>query len=296
MSYSYKIPRPHRAVFENYMSSVAEQAFKEKQKMYIIEKPTYCVKTGGMLTWYKDHIYPKKGFLYPEALMAANSVKKITMGMVAAFSSKYIIPEAVMFALKPWSWKIKTLENFLFGWSMAGNWLMAPHYYKNRWNTECTRGVRQLIFLLLQGLGISEAVAKLTAKVFSRLIEADDQYRYRTQDLFSLTTQAKLMADPRGELKRIFEIFKVRDKQVSAKFGYFVTIMLFALYHPKVKAAFVRAVRLTDIKLLQMDELDGYQCLTRGGYDYFGQTIHERLNVYINLYNGRVPSFYEVSS
>lgn len=250
---------------------------------------------GGIYCHYKGVPFPRKGFVYPEAVWACNIVKRITRTLVAGFSSKDIVLPALGFILTPFKRKIRLLERVLLYYNRVAEWLLSPHFLKENRYGNCPRELQKLLKRFLMELGISEYIAGRTSKVLITLVEYDDAYRYRIEDLFSESSKEWLLANPRKEINRLLEVLKLRDKTTLEQFEVFGKVISMGFWLPKVKKAFRKALEPLDFSKLQMDEADMYYCLNRDDYDYGGLSIQQRMKKYLEYHKDGLPRTYNIT-
>ncbi|MDE2016031.1 MAG: hypothetical protein KGI72_05910 [Patescibacteria group bacterium] len=252
-------------------------------------------KQGGIEMWFTDCPYPAKGFPYPEALMMINGVKRLWIGLLRGFSRDcWLIALAFLFSPS----RGKIVDRFIFALADAGK-RMTAHcaLYPKR----CTPVVRELwsiaYLLLREGLGVSEKTAKDFAEVLMMMLEYDDAYRKRLQDLLSASSKQKLLKNPAREIKRLLvllysrtlktpESLPVADKYRAVAALFFFLWALSARW----RRAWRKAVGQCDFPRLRFDRADIYHLLLQADYDYFGKNIDERARLW-ESYHKRNPPF-----
>ena len=287
---------PPETVFERVPITDEDKLYAGAAPMHIFTGKITIPPEGGMNLWFKGQPFPKKGFHFPGAAIPVNIVKKNTMMIVIAAAQKNLLLAGIGFALTPMRRKIAVLETFLVHYNRNANYLLDRVYLKPNFMTPCSQQIWKFLKTFLTELGVSAEVADNTGKVFAHLIEHDDAYRYRIEDIFSETTVAALRIAPANEINRLLSVYSIRqhnDKEMVDKFGSFGTLLSFAIMSRRVKEAFDAAVLAVDFKYLQLDAADHYHCLTRPDYDFFGKTIDERLVEYEAIHKGEYPPVIE---
>lgn len=287
---------PPETVFERAPITDEDKLYAGAAPMHIFTGKITVPPEGGMNLWFKGMPFPKKGFHFPQAAMSVNVVKKNTMMIIIGAANKNLFLAGLGFVLTPWKRKISVLENFLFHYNRNANYMLDRVYLKDNFLTPCAQQIKKFLYQFLFDIGISPAVASDTSKIFAHLIEHDDAYRYRIEDIFSETTAAALRLNPSGEINRLLSIYAVRqhnDKEMVEKFGSFGTLLTFALMSRRVKEAFNNAILAVEFKHLQLDEADHYHCLTRDDYDFFGKPIADRVTEYEAIHKGEFPPVVE---
>lgn len=283
---------PPAPVFERPPISDDEKIYNGAAPMHIFTGKVTVPPEGGMNLWFKGVPFPKKGFHFPQAAYSINIVKKNTMMIVIGAAQKNLLLAGIGFAFTPFRRKISVLETFLKHYNRNANYLLDRVYLKDNFMTPCSQQIKKFLECFLFGIGIESEVAQNTAKIFAHLIEHDDAYRYRVEDIFSETSEVALRLDPTNEINRLLVIYALRQhdsKEMIEKFGSFGTLLSFALRSNRIKEVFINAIMAVDFKHLQLDEADHYHCLTRDDYDFFGLSIEERLKEYEAIHKGEYP-------
>ncbi len=244
----------------------------------------------GIYIYYKDLLFPSEGWPFPEALYAVNRVKRTILLLVLSLAQKDLFIAGMGLLLLPWKRKIRMIENFIVQFNRSAQIDFDSYYLADNRFCTCCRELRILIQEFLIALGISELAAKFFARNLSMLLEYDNAYRYRFQDVLSETTKEQLLNNPRKELARIMQLFVVRDNPDTAgKFITFIKLLSYGTLHPKVKRALLTAIAAVEVKNLQLSEADRYHCLIRDNYLYFGQPYAVREQEWLRLHGGKAP-------
>lgn len=262
-----------------------EQVMRSGEAMHIFTGKIETPPEGGMYLYFKDVPFPKKGFAYPAAAYAGNLIKRQTIMMLMSLAAKEMLLPAIAFLFIPYKKKISILENFLRQYWRNADYVLAPHYLKESYLSPCSHELMKATRTFLTEIGISELFADRTARILSLLVEIDNTYRYRIEDLMSETSKETLLANPRKELKKLMIISRDRDyKDVSAKFVAFMNVALYIMVYPKIKRAFKKTFEQSDFARFQLDEADRYHVLNRNDYKYMGKSIEERMKIYATFH------------
>ncbi len=244
---------------------------------------------GGFRRYYAGCKFPKKGFPFEEAMVAMDISKKYTMAFAMTLASKdLVIPVLSLFLLRKKT-RTRIFERAIKRFVMLSNYTMAGIYLLPRFYGECPSAIWNFVSIFLREIGIERVLADNVGKIFATIIEYDDAYRYRLEDIVSEFTREEILKNPRKALDKLIRIVQERDKQVGEKFVAFAKILKFALLLPSVKRSFKWALRLTEFKDLQYDVNDKYHCYLRTGYNYFGMTDQQRIDKWIEMHEGNVP-------
>ncbi len=146
---------------------------------------------------------------------------------------------------------------------------------------EIGKGIR----IFLEEIGFKQ-IATPAAKIFMCVLEFDNAYRYRAQDLIG---EYRLKEPPRKEIKRLLELLNKRDLpekgwSTYGKFKKLITPILWLLLIPKFKRAFKKAIEAVDLNKVRFDNNDRFHFAFWRGYDYEGKTWAERYEPYAEIY------------
>lgn len=241
-----------------------------QENLYLFKK-VEAVKGQGMLVSYDGALYPARGFPTQEVFAATYFIKRT-------------IRESLKFPLLFLYSKKKLIRSFnLIGFISLEN-AIHPNYIF----CPAAEKIRLMVKTFLKEIGIPEKDANFFAKYIACIFEHDNAYRYRVQDLATESNELDLLNNPSREIKRLLGIFLERDDNpvVREKFNRFVFFIKIALFFPKYKKAFKKAV-LLGLDGLKYDRQDWYWVCQRTDYLYGGLTKEERLkefDIYPKLY------------
>ena len=286
-----KIILPPRELFKNKQSRLSEKVGNSDYH-YDLERAEIVTDHGSRL-FFKGMKFPIKGWPYMEAIFVCNIVKRQTMMIAFSLARKEFLLPALAFIFTPFKFKIKILENFLKHYNRNADYLLNDIFLEEKYMIECSREIRKFIRNFLNEIGISKEASEKTAEIFSHLIEYDDSYRYRFEDLMSETSQYLMMKSPTKEIQKIIAFHAEREVGsghiISPKFKSFASIMSFILFIPKIRRAFKHAVLKSDFKNFQLDEADIYHTLLRTDYNVRGKPVEERKKIYDEYHKDGYP-------
>jgi hypothetical protein len=237
---NYKIPTVPDDVFL-FKHDKVFNIMNEGVTTYELDRIDY---THGINTYVKGITFPRKGFPTPVVLLTKKR-------------------------------KIKLVNDI----ADLGFKVMEHNFFKLHYLTPTAQELHIITKYILQLNGFSSAQAYRAAVVFSHLIEYDNAYRYRLQDILSETTKEKLTAKPIAEIRRLMKLMKERDDaSIFNKFKKFSFLFTLALLLPKYRKMFRQAVSYLDLTRLQFDEADRYWVSLRNDYKFFGKSFEERYN------------------
>lgn len=252
------IPAPPEFLFDK-----AKQPVNEKQPIYLIEK-MLAIENTGMCIYYKNVPYPKKGFPTPEALTAVNGIKKIVLESAKLLKNPIILLGVVLMN------KTKLLKTF----NTVYDKIAGQYNLKETFLCRSAFYLATFIQNVLTECGVEPSVAKSFGFNIAHLLEYDDAYRYRFQDLMCEIQVEAFKKNPRHELKRLYTIFKERttDNVADYKIKYIVDAV-------SLLAWFIRKPLANNAEMLKLcgrDQADWYwSCLRADHYLYNGMSKEE---------------------
>jgi hypothetical protein len=312
------IPRPPREFFQNKISDTQSLNTNEGRPIYAIdhfewpyngkyhafninEKGNWfeinydSVKHDGLpselqgiYVFFYGLKYPRKGFPDPDIIRVVNIVKRFITGLVKSLiKNKFSL---IGFIFRPY----KTIRTYLDWFYEFCQPVIFQYILEDEYFSIFSNEAIKFATIILTGLKIPEPRAKALAKLFVSLIEYDDTYRYRIEDILSETESWKLFHNPRAEIKRLIEILAKRDNrpQVIEKFGSYAKILSMGLLIPKFRMLFYKALDSVDFTKFQYDEADRYHCLCQYGYEFMGRDINDRSAEYLKINEGKVPPMF----
>ncbi len=231
---------------------------------YVSNKVEY-VPFQGILVHIQDATFPKKGFPMPESVAAINIIKSI-------IKESLRFPILILFANKT---KLLTSFNNIFKKTFS------PYTLKEEYLCPAAYNFHNFLtsFMYSSNLTPTLGLAKEFAYNISHILEYDDAYRYRFQDIISEASLRNLQTNPRKEIMRLLSILKERegkDNPTARKIEIALTPVLLLLLIPKYKRTFQKAA--PSLILCQYDLADRYWAYLKadlyrfGGMDYDERT------------------------
>lgn len=238
------------------------QVKQDKNGMYAEAK-----MNNGIWVPFLGSTFPYKTWPQSEALYAANMIKALLIESLRLF--KWYIPFVN---------KQKALDAFnRIAFNMFSSFML-----KDEALTRFSISLKDFLYTFMVEAGFTEESSEQFALIFTHLIEYDNSYRMRLGDIFTETTKEKLKS--RREIIRLLNLARNRETRpggkgeaVHAKFRLFGFILYFALFLPKVRRAYLKALETLDLKALQFDDNDFFWSAKRSEYLYRGLTQEERL-------------------
>jgi hypothetical protein len=231
---------------------------------------------NGVYMYVSGMEYPEKGLMPAEDIWHYNIAKKIIIEPLRLY--KYLIPSFLIFVLLPYKRKLTVMNKLVASLNILLYRAISASLLKDEYLTPMAQELKSILITILVDMGIKEA--EMTATLLANIINADNAYRYRLQDLLNETGKGRLLDNPRKEIKRLMLVNRKREVQhkvsVSNKFKLFASLISFALLHPRIKRAFRKGIQQSEYKKLLPDEGDWFWMCLRPGYDYFGLNSEER--------------------
>lgn len=222
---------------------------------------------------FKEFSFPDKGFLSHYYGRPVPSKGMNTVGAMEANNTLKRIVSFLLLVAKP---KRHWLQNVMLQFVRLVDYLYAPHYLHTRYYNDCSRELFQLVFSFLRRLGFNFYLSYSIARIVASLLEFDNGYRLRVEDLFSATTKEKMIHAPRAELTRLEAIYHSRENYkgeegIEGKFTAVFKGLKLLLLIPKVKKAFRFALVDSEFGNFQLDEIDKYWADRFSAYNFGGE-------------------------
>lgn len=233
-----------REIFE-YPPSLEERILQDSHIHIPLQVERIDIEKG-IWVYVKGHTFPQKGIATPEAIWAINHVKRLT---------KEFLRHPWLLVLLGRKNAVRALERVLWHG-------MAPYIIKQEFLTPCAREVGKLLRPLC-----GEKVATMLAHV----IEYDQAYRFRLQDLCTETSKKFLLKEPITEIRYLLYVNRKRDyKEVAIKIAMVGEILTLLLLIPWYRNKFKKVIAASDFTQLQFDTSDRYWASLKKDYNYFG--------------------------
>lgn len=252
--------------FYKYQTGV-EQIHSEGTEKWGLDK--LDITDNGVYVYITNAQFPYKNFIYcnPEGqqtLFSANMVKALFIETLKSFPI--------------WVYLFIDKQKLLDSFNRIAFKIASPHILKDSQWSNFARGLHFLIFMFLLRIGFEEKSCDRFAEIFVWMIDCDNAYRLRLEDIFSASSRRQLMSDPIGEMKRLVDVYLDRDTNFHVKkvFVKLSKMIIYLLYIPKYKKAFVESLRDCDYMSLELDDADEYWVINREDYKFMGMTLVER--------------------
>ena len=245
----YYFPEPFPFIYENHRG-VDNIMHSEDAVTHVIERVDY---SNGVDVYYKNADFPFNGFPTTKAVYATNIAKR-----------------AFMFAMSPF---------IFFGWKrnkaklerLAG-YALSDYYLKEEYQCKVTREICKLPFGEL-------------SKIFGHILQYDDAYRFRFQDIISEIDPWELYRNPTATFVIMLDTIILREHSQGMKdkwsklYKYGVLVFLLTWWIRDI-------IKNVDFDNLKYSEADKYWVSLRADYDYMGLSYEERVQSVKNIPEG----------
>lgn len=233
----------------------------EEVPVYMLEKID-CLPQQGILVYRTGATYPEKGWPTPEAIYSLNQIKKIILEFMGLCKNPFIL-----FGL------LITDKNVLMRrFNVVFEKVFEVHVLKEEYLCPAARAFYNFVFAVLKDLGFDEEVSKKFAFNLAQILEYDNAYRYRVQDVM---TELNINNSLVKEVAKLTKLWSSREKGlVHLKMKQIITPLSYFLYIPKYKKAVLKNLHI--LKGMKYDAADWYWCCLRNDYNYSGISLEER--------------------
>jgi len=222
---------------------------------------------GGILTYLKGYEQPYRGFPYFEMVERVNDVKKISKKI---FGKIYHNTKGIR--------KLKLLLILPLANPLLSGFRYAFWFHIKKFRMKSVRysqAVRE-IYRAFTALGESEEVTEWR-DLMCMILEFDNAYRYRFQDVVSEMNKDALAKKPLKEIRRLLDLIierevedDLRDRWIQMRdFG--CSVLRFM---PKITDLFQRFLLEINLEEIGLSKEDRYFCAMRSDYN-FGFCLRE---------------------
>lgn len=269
---------PPKEVFEDEGQVIGGAAALAEGQINNIVTSIEYPEEGGILVYRQGDKYPSKGWPFFDAVFAVDIVKRVAFNAVRFLISspvRYFVP---LFFLLPGFLKKKIISKAIYYFSdltyavvfsRSGTYIK-PQYF-------CTM-VREIYRVGVEMASDDEGLYNLV-RAICMVLEFDDAYRYRLQDMVMLINKDDLLDNPARELNRVFAIAAARGKETSDRFSAFAKVLPFIFAIKSIREPLVSFFSKVDLEKLYLDEYDWYKCLIWGGYEFGGIPDKDRVSM-----------------
>lgn len=246
----------------------------------VVEK--LSVDEAGLHTHFRDHEFPMHGFPFAEAVAACDIVKRHTLSLVRLVRRpefKWVIRAA---ALMPWPLKRAALQAALDEWTAFAertlNTVVFPDgltgtvILQADLRTPVARVIYAIVEEFFAQLALDAGLSRRAATIAATLVDYDDAYRYRLQDLAGETTNYDLRVQPAAELERLAGLLAAREHDPASRLIELLSLARLAFLSGQVRAVWRTALFNTERQWHQLrpDAADRYWMAQRPDYVFGG--------------------------
>lgn len=213
-------------------------------------------KTGGILTQVEGKKYPSKGFPYSESVQKVDDVKKTAIALASGFSDfrgKWILAIFVLLFRGRIKKSAQKIISHLYR-------TVEPHCLKPFFYCKAVREVYQAF----------DKADYEVRDIVCMVLEFDDCYRYRFQDVFGELDKAKFKKNPIKEISRILKLLESResDKRLKEMWKMLDKLLFISFFVKEIREKIIDVMFRLNPKNIKMDEADKYHAKFKGGYKF----------------------------
>lgn len=225
-----------------------------------------CPEEGGVYLYTPGCKWPEKGWPFREAVFAIDTVKRAIMN-----SARFVlsIPRNLF---QPSKIVRSGLEQFTdYTENVFTRWGV---YWKPQYYCTC---VREIYRVGMEMAG-EDIVSQRFVKAICMILEFDNAYRYRFQDIMEEFHVILFLEDPTQELIRLLEIGRDRDPNgTGPKYQTIIRVLPWLMKIRIIRETLKSFFNRVDLTQLWLDEIDWYRVTVWGDYNFRGKTLDERL-------------------
>ena len=311
IKYTYGILEPPPVLFQtsNNKERISPRVKGESNlspsdlKAKIVERVEYS--NNGIFAYYAGHLHPAKGFPYPDILYKLNAVKRTILSLMkVAVSFPAIVFIAPLLLSKRFI--AKSIEYLGIEYAYA---YLEPIFFKEEFLCKSAKAIKYALVKAVKKIIKPKywTTAFQLVEVIVAIIEFDNSYRFRFQDIAAEINKAFFAKNPSREIARLFKIAGDREKRTNQltyeeqdKPGMirkyemmvkFVKVLLFV--KPDLKRIVQEFIKHLDLEMASLDVDDVYWCLYRSDYNYGGISFRERweLRNYLHKNNMKLDEY-----
>ena len=231
---------------------VEECAFADYNKVAKITD--FVVFNEGCETYVEGHPYPVRGCFNDKGIIV-HQFKRLIPTLLDSLDGN-IFRKIIGLIYLALNWR--RYLNFV-------HWGMRDVFYDRKFYQQPVREVYDLID--------DEKIRDIVCAV----LEHDDAYRYRFQDVLSELDKDAFEDHPIKELRRLNELYWERENEKRLKIKMAINLAtVYLLFNRKLLKYVKEKVQELDLDEIKLSVEDIYWTTTKGGYKYMGLTNEER--------------------
>ena len=210
-----------QAMFEisRHMKEIPElpsEAPKDVQAIVQVEFP----EKGGIVTYMGDMPHPYKGFPFFEFVDKVDILKKISRSVLSGLYHQLKRKKLLLVTLLPAIWLVKPLMRMYL-------YVMYRQIDRFKVKREMYSDAVREIYRAFTG---TTEFHQMFRDTLCMILEMDNAYRYRFQDIIVELDKSALLRNPRKELIRLLKILAEREKTQDIKDTWFLLKLVVNLY------------------------------------------------------------------
>ena len=271
-------------------SGLAASGSMKTRMIKQIEMP----EEGGLLVWFDDLKYPRKGAITPEGVMVMVCVKRalFSLARFAASSPVRYFVGLTMF-LPPFMQRRIWKSFFEFVIKKFAYHVFEPHLLNAKGWCRTGRELYRVGEEMARRYPAWKEEIMILTEIVCGILEYDNAWRYRIQDILGMIRKDAFRLDPLQEILRVLKIARSRERTyknevqpdfVHERYTSFLKIAQWAFrLRPSLKRLALEIVSELDQVEAGLDEADIYFCLTRPDYDILDKNFEERTRIRLEI-------------
>lgn len=251
------------------------EAPKDVQTLERVEFPD----AGGVLTYMSEQPFPYKGFPFFEFVDKIDILKKISRAVLSGMYHQLKNKKILFVTLIPALWLLKPVVRTFFYviYRVIDRFKLKKEKYCD--------AVREVYRAFSHNTEFSDMFRDLLCMV----LEMDNAYRYRFQDIIIGLDKTVLRASPRTEIVRLLQVLSEREKGQDIKDTWFLVKLALSFYlfvDKEFKNLIVDSLCDLDLEKVQLSIEDKAYCVARSDYRFdFVMTPRTEIDKKIIQYN-----------
>jgi hypothetical protein len=230
--------------------------------------------TGGVYTFMEGYEHPYRGFPFHEFVDKIDLVKKVLRGALSSLfhsiKSRNKI-KVVFLALVPW-----VFNDLLAGGINASHRVISRFLIKPLRYSEPMRELHRAMSITKEGESERATLIRTQVRdLICMLLENDNAYRFRFQDIIIELDKQALQKRPRKELIRLLSLIQTREvtQEVKDTWTLIKTFLpAYLIFNRSIQKALVSVLTELDLSKITLSKEDLIFCKPRKDYK-FGYTL-----------------------
>mgnify|MGYP001579977069 FL=1 len=222
---------------------------------------------GGLFTFMDGHPYPYRGFPYNEFVERIDLVKKIGRGFTSGlYHQLKRRPKLLLVTLIPALWFLKDL----FYAEVYTNWKFLERFKLKAFRYSLAVQDLHRAFSIPRKENDTEQKLRYELRdIVCMVLEFDNAYRFRYQDVIVELDRAALQKRPRQEIARLLTIMSSREVTQEIKDTWTLAasfVKWYLLFDRKMLRLIMHVLKNTTPELARLDAGDEHWCSQRKDY------------------------------